>query len=129
MITAKTKGADVFARRLKALSDPASYRRIGDALDQGAAEIRDLAVRLAPEDDGDLRASIRVEPGKHELQRRVKAGDEKAFYARWVEHGTGEPAPTTPQPFFWPAYRAQKKRVKARIARAARAAVKAAARK
>lgn len=59
-----------------------------------------------------------------ELSLTVFAGNDKAFYARWVEFGTqsgligggGNPA----QPFFFPAYRANKKRLKARINKAVR---------
>lgn len=65
----------------------------------------------------------------------IYAGDEKAFYARWVEFGTaahenggrfqGTDHPgTVAQPFFFPAYRAHKKTVIAGMRKAIRSAVK-----
>lgn len=76
---------------------------------------------------------------------RIYAGSKDAFYARWEEFGTspgfsgdkavnskgrvrrvGRSHPgTRAHPFFYPAYRLHKKRVKSRVARALRKAVKA----
>lgn len=41
--------------------------------------------------------------------------------ANWIEHGTSE---TPAKPHFWPPYRAKKRAFKARVARAARKAMK-----
>lgn len=79
--------------------------------------------------------------GGHDLAVTIHAGNAKAFYAAWVEFGTkphsvargggtkggqkkaraggGIPHPgAAPSPFFFPAYRLNKKRAKSRIARA-----------
>lgn len=144
---------------------------IRNAMEESADEIVALAVRLAPEDSGDLKASIGWTWGKAprgsitltklvsgalgaDLTLTIYAGDDRAYYARWVEFGTaahnsasgggtkagteslrtgrktkkgvaptfhpGSPA----QPFFYPAWRANKKAAKTRI----RAAIRKAAR-
>ncbi|MDY8111161.1 HK97-gp10 family putative phage morphogenesis protein [Fulvimarina sp. 2208YS6-2-32] len=91
------------------------------ALDRSADQLVAAAKHLAPEDDGDLRDSIRKEPGEHELQRKIVAGDEATFYATFVEHGTAE---TPAQPFLFPSYRLNRKQIEARIKRAVNKAVK-----
>ena len=91
------------------------------ALDKSAAELVDRMQSLAPVDDGDLRDSIRAEDGEHELAVRVQAGDDGAFYARWVEFGT---AATPASPFFWPVVRLSRKRLQRRIKRAIGKAVR-----
>lgn len=91
------------------------------ALDTSANELADMQRRLVPVDEGDLKDSIEVHPGEHELQRIVKVGGPRAHHARWVEFGT---AHTPAQPFFWPAYRALQKRIKARLTRAANKAIR-----
>jgi HK97 gp10 family phage protein len=78
-----------------------------------------------------------------DLRIRIVAGDAKAWYARLVEFGTKGPRTiknywghegvekTVPaakaSPFFFPAYRANKKRVKARVSRAVKKAAQQAA--
>lgn len=124
-------------RKLLALA-PEIKKQIQPALEKGAQEIVDLATHLAPVDIGALRNSIdwtwgpaprgaiTIARGLHSgglndlkanLLITVYAGNERAYYARWVEFGTrsGNPA----QPFFFPAYRTMRKSVKNRIARAA----------
>tara|TARA_R110002020_G_scaffold61270_3_gene165023 strand:+ start:282 stop:656 length:375 start_codon:yes stop_codon:yes gene_type:complete len=91
------------------------------AVEQCAEELVALAKTLAPEDRGDLKESIRVEAGEHDLARKIVAGDQDAFYARWVEFGTlDQPA----QAFLFPAYRLLREKFKRRIDRAARKAIK-----
>ena len=51
----------------------------------------------------------------------VTAGNKKAYYAAMVEFGTER---TTAQPYFYPSYRANRKRVKARASRAMSKAIK-----
>ena len=100
---------------------------------------RDLSVTmrlLAPVDSGDLRNSIHItapgettppysQPGGSttagDNQVLITAGDSDVRYAHLVEHGTAD-APA--QPFFWPAYRLQKKKLSNRIKRAIRKAVR-----
>lgn len=51
------------------------------------------ARELAPVDDGDLKASIRVtskiKRANGWVESRIVAGNKKAYYANWVEFGTG----------------------------------------
>lgn len=111
-------------RRLQQRMDaiPREVRQVVQpALDKSAQELAARQRSLAPRDDGDLQASIRVEPGDHELARKVLAGDDRAFYARFVEFGTLE---AEAQPFFYPAYRLLKKRLSGRIKRAISKSVK-----
>lgn len=103
---------------------------IRKALAKSADEIVAFARSLVPVDDGDLRDSIGwtwKEPPRRsvllglakagDLTVTIFAGDDKAFYARWVEFGTkdGKPGAT---PFFYPAYRALRKRARSRVSRA-----------
>lgn len=121
----------------------------------GAYEVANLQYGLAPEDDGDLRKSIEVtEPGKatppggvagdgvivaREGQAIITAGNDKVTYAHIVEYGSpphiaggmfaGALIPAIPaQPYFWPGWRALRRRVKSRITSAINKAVKAGAR-
>lgn len=70
-----------------------------------------------------------------DIRATVFAGDAEAFYARQVEFGTapheqggrfaGTQHPgTAPQPFFFPAYRAKRRRVRSRITRDIRKAAR-----
>lgn len=91
------------------------------ALNTNADEMVALATALAPVADGDLKASIRKEPGRHDLEVTVKAGGGSADHAAVVEFGhsgKGRPGGAAPTPFFWPAYRSLRKRFKNRITRA-----------
>lgn len=100
---------------------------------------------LAPSDTGALRNSIEAHfggvqkmrgqvggglpAGDPELTVAVTAGGPDTFYARFVEFGTSErtaggrfagatiPA-IPPQPFFYPAFRALRRRIRSRISRA-----------
>ena len=163
-------GLDRLKRQLAAI--PASVQAaVAASLETNATEMATAIERAAPVADGDLRNSIgwsEGEPppttatGAFRIRRAnisprgrvlmdegllftVYAGDDKAFYARWVEFGTaphntakgggnksfkgkgtGHPG-TRPQPFFFPVVRARKKLVKGRVARAANKAIKQAA--
>lgn len=128
------------------------------AMEKAAGEIVELARALVPEDEGKLKNSIgwtwgTAPAGSMVLAQNVSgdltitiyAGDNEAFYARWVEFGTqagvikqrvSSPGagvrqhktkgrksfrthPGTPaQPFFYPAYRLGKKRAANMIKRA-----------
>jgi HK97 gp10 family phage protein len=121
------------------------------ALEESANEIVALAKSLVPEDSGALRDSIGWTWGqppkgsmvllktraslKLDLTLTIYAGNDEAYYARWVEFATkshvnrglfaGSQHPgTAAQPFFYPAYRANRKPAKAKIRRAVRKAVK-----
>lgn len=148
----KIIGLDKLRRKLKAIPK-AAKDEARKAVVQGAEEIAALQRNLAPVDDGDLKASIHVtKPGEttppysqpggsrtaNPEQAIVTAGNTKVRYAHLVEFGTaphtngglfaGTQHPgTTEQGFFWPAYRALRKRVKSRITRNINKAIKAAA--
>lgn len=130
--------------RLRTATAPA----VRAAMEQGAQATVDMMKRMAPEDDGDLKASIAWTWGKAPSGSisvaRAKAGDntmtiyagnEKAYYARFVEFGTaprvnkgkfaGTLNPgTPPQPFFYPSWRANKKQFNKLLRDAIRKAVK-----
>lgn len=142
----KIQGLDRLNRKLKSFPD-AAREEIAKAMEQSANEVVALAKSLAPVDDGDLQMSIswtwgdapkgsmvlgKVKSkgaGAGNLQITVFAGGGDAFYARFVEFGTaphlnggrfaGSQHPGTgAKPFFYPAYRAVRKRVKGRVTRA-----------
>jgi HK97 gp10 family phage protein len=149
----KVQNLDRLKKRLEAIPKAARVE-IRKALEKGAQEIKTMARVMAPQDSGDLRESIDYTFGTYEaanpnvrgvvagggladpdLSVTIHAGDAKAFYAAFVEFGTaphpqggqfaGTEHPGTPaQPFFFPAYRLLKKRVKGRISRAVRQAAR-----
>jgi len=89
-----------------------------------SAEITTEHVRFAaPEDDGHLKDSVRFEEdfAPEKVGAKIIAGDKKAFYARMVEFGTVH---QKAQAFFYPAIRAEIKRNRSRISRAARKGIK-----
>lgn len=146
----KIEGRERLLAKMKAL--PTEVRSaIKQALAEGADEIQEMQKRLVPVSSGDLRDSIvqtwgggkvrysslsaSSEVGDPDLSVRISAGNSKVRYAHLVEFGTaphvnagkfaGSHNPgTTAQPFFFPAYRALRKRVKSRITRATNKAAK-----
>lgn len=148
----KIKGLRQLSRKLKAIPK-AAKDEARKAVLQGANEIAAMQRSLAPVDDGDLRDSIHVtppggttppysQPGGSRTAKSeeaiVTAGNTKVRYAHLVEFGTkehkaggmfeGATIPAIPaHPFFWPGYRALRRRVKSRITRNINKAVKAAA--
>lgn len=171
------KGLDRLKRQIGAL--PKLQREaVRAALQQNAAELANAISRAVPADTGDLAASIGYAPlgqapatsatqairannseragvlGDAGLGYEVFAGNNIAFYARWVEFGTAPSVAgqrmgsrnsdinqskalgrkayrthpgTQPQPYFFPTVRAFKKRLKGRVVRNANKAAKAAA--
>lgn len=162
MVT-KVLGIARLRRKLKQLPE-AMRVEIAAAMEQGAEEVVAMARHLVPVDDGALRDSIGwcwgVPPKDAKLITRsrpmwnkdgrdmtisIYAGNNEAFYARWVEFGTQRHSlakgadisrrgkrqnqgPIHPgarmQPFFFPAFRATKKKVKSRISRSITKAAK-----
>lgn len=146
----KLEGRKRLLAKMAAL--PAEVRSaIKQALAEGADEITDMQKRLAPVKTGDLRNSIVQTWGGHrvrysslnatagagdpDLTVRISAGNSKVRYAHLIEFGTaphinggkfvGSQHPgTKAQPFFYPPYRALRKRVKSRITRATTKAAK-----
>lgn len=133
-------GRERFDRILRRMG-PEARAAMHKSLLKSGNELAAAQRALAPVDDGDLRASIRVIDGldnvsaegrafhrlrvvENDLSVFVAAGDDKAYYAPFVEFGTvSQPA----QPFFLPAYRIMKKRITNRARLAARRAAKKAA--
>lgn len=132
----KVTGLDALRRKLNALG-PATKTEIRSVLQVSANEMVSLAKSLvAPNtQSGDLQLSIHSRPGRHDLAievaaggaattREVRAGSGVEYdYALANEFGTSE---MEAQPFFWPSYRAIKKRAKNRATRAVRKAARAA---
>lgn len=165
---AKIKNLERLRAKLRAL--PLELKKgIITALAKGAQDINDLQYHLCPLGaTGHLRASIDwawgevpkgVSLSSHKAQSpeaekdlllSIYAGNEVAYYARWVEFGTqparkGDrvPAPsrgegatrisyrthpgTRRQPFFYPGYRAGRKKAISSVVRASNLALKKAA--
>ncbi len=146
------KGLTEFKRKLARIPKAAKEHAALSVVKSGN-ELAALQKRLAPVDDSDLKNSVTVtppggttppysQPGgsrqAHELQALVTAGNTKVRYAHLVEFGTaphinggwaaGTQHPgTAPQPFFWPAYRALRRRLKSRTSRDIRNGIKKAA--
>jgi HK97 gp10 family phage protein len=129
-------------------------KEMAAAIQQGAEDIVRLQKSLAPEDSGDLRDSIVSSAGgaapkcsafkggqkgggksDPDLSVTISAGNAKVRYAHIVEFGSaphvngglfaGSQHPGTPaKPFFFPGYRAMRRKVKGRITRATKKAIR-----
>lgn len=127
--------------RLKARFDaiPQAVREAAKTeLERSAQEIVDAMKRFAPSETGALRNSIGWTWGDApagsmtvgtvggaeygSLRITIYAGGGDAFYARFQEFGTVK---MTAHPFFFPAWRAKKRKVKSRLSRAISKAIKA----
>lgn len=143
MARARLRGKKRFALKMRLLK-PEVRKEIEGAQAANARDMADLARKWAPVGDyaggGALRDSTKA-IGESEgpvIRWRVVSGDAEAFYARFVEFGTapstvgqrvtnasgrsrkaGRTHPGTPaQPYFFPAYRALRKRMRGRLSRA-----------
>ncbi len=124
---AKVTGVNQLRRRLRAM-ETAPKQEIKKEIHKQADRMVNLSKALAPEDDGDLKASIRKTPGRHELSVNVVAGGART--QRPVRSGVT--APTFDyaakiegeQPYFFPAYRALRKSIKSALTRAYKRAAK-----
>lgn len=113
---------------------PAVEMGIDEAGEKSALEMVATARAFAPERSGRLRRAIYAQrvPGKFAPVWRVAVDEgagptgENAFYGFWVEFSTVD---TPAQPFFFPAYRVNKKRHRGRMSRAINKQVRAIARK
>ncbi|HEV7345473.1 MAG TPA: HK97-gp10 family putative phage morphogenesis protein [Devosia sp.] len=155
MASVTVQGADKLKRKMQRIPILAR-QEIAKAMEQSAEEMVRLAKSLAPVDGGDLQMSIgwtwgdapkgsmvlgtvrQKGKGTGNMAITIYAGGGEAFHARWIEFGTsphvqggqfaGTQHPgTRAQPFFYPAYRALKKRIKGRTTRAIRKAARTAA--
>lgn len=149
----KTSGRSALLRKL-ALLPQAAREEIGKAISQSAEEIAAAQRRLAPKKTGALERSIVVtrggavpkyasvgragttQKGDPDLTVIVSAGNSQVRYAHLVEWGSaphenkglfeGSQHPgTKPVGFFFPVYRAYRKRVKSRMTRATKKAARA----
>lgn len=128
---ARVQGLDKLERKLKAMPREVQSA-ISVALEQNAEELTAMQRRLVPVDDGVLRGSIGWEfgsgesriglKGQYGLAVTITAGGGDAYYAPWVEFGTSDGKPAAS--FFFPSYRALRKRMKSRITRAQNKAIK-----
>lgn len=142
-------GRERLMRKLKKLPDLIKTRA-RQAMELAADEIVSTMKTLVPEQSGALKASIGWTWGKapkgsmtvasvsssdRDMTITVYAGNDEAYYARWVEFGTsshvnggrfaGTANPgTKAQPFFFVSFRANRKRAKSRISRAITKAAK-----
>ena len=122
--------------RMLAGATKAAIAEVQPALLKVGDRVADTMRQLAPEDTGNLIESISVTPaGKRtppysqpggetlvpENQVMITAGDSDARYPHLVEYGTTK---AKAQPFFWPAYRLEKKKAAAAIKRAIGTAVR-----
>lgn len=154
-------------RKLKAVTE-AAMPAVTPVMAASANKITSMQRHLVPVDEGDLRNSIdwtfgeppptkatgafRPKPGTSKADGSVVsiyAGDDEAFYARWVEFGT-QPSKTgdkvtnasgrkrkalrthpgtAAQPYFFPAWRAHRKAAGKAMRRAIGKAVREAAKK
>jgi len=147
------KGLPELQRKLERLR-AGTAEQVKPAMEQAAQRTVDMMKSLVPAKSGDLRDSIgwtwgdtprgamkiaSARVGGGAMQLTIYAGNEKAFYARWVEFGTaphvnggkfkGTDNPgTAAQPFFYPAWRANKKEAVKAFRAAVRKAVAEAAR-
>ncbi|ANN58690.1 hypothetical protein A9174_19365 [Mesorhizobium loti NZP2037] len=118
-------GLKKLEEKLARMSRPAKAE-IKVALVKGADRIVRLAKHLVPVDHGDLKNSIRAEPGRHELAMDVKAGGH--LTERPVRAGVTAPEfdyagkIEGESPYFFPAYRALKKSVQRDISKAIKTA-------
>lgn len=146
-VARRVQGIPSLQRKLTRLRENTAPK-VMQAMEIAADRVVSMAKNLVPVNTGDLRDSIgwtwadapkgsikiaSVQTGAMRLT--IFAGNEKAFYARWIEFGTAPHAQggkfagtehpgTTPQPFFFPSYRANKKEVVVGIRKAIRDAVR-----
>lgn len=132
------KGLRRFKKRLTRDVPEAVREAAKKALAQGAAELVAEMKRRAPVESGDLRESIgwtwgdapkgamvigevRNPASKGDLRITIYAGGGDVYYHWFQEFGTKNmPA----NPFFFPTYRGQKRRVKGRVTRAINKAIR-----
>lgn len=130
-------------RIMKSLPETVTMRLKGQN-EKNAHALADVMRGFVPVDDGVLKDSIRVAKVERPsgVAFSVRAGDFDAYYARFVEFGTEASEAqasrrnknfrrtivmtrtlaahhaTKARPFFWPAYRLMKRRMKSSMSRA-----------
>lgn len=127
----KFSNRDRLFQQLKA-TVPEIDKNLRQALAEGGDEMVETAKRLSPNDTGELDLSIEWYWSKKTQETDAKspaivisAGStdtsNDAFYARWVEFGTVN---TRRQPFFFPAYRLLRRKIRGRMSRSMTKAIK-----
>ena len=119
-------GLEELEKRLLALP-AAVLAATKEANNQNALDFMRRIAAIIPIDTGRLLASMRkVDVGP--IGVRVEIGDTHPYYLNYIEYGHMDGGRHVPaRPFWWPTWRLNKKRFKARTARIARAALKKAA--
>ncbi|MBK5958579.1 hypothetical protein CCR97_10210 [Rhodoplanes elegans] len=140
------EGLDKFVRKMRAMSEQTKQELQAETT-RAANEMVALAKGLAPFKTGALRASIQASNGpppahaqfagksRNEIATTVTSGNTSARHSALVEFGTkphivggiyeGARHPgSEPHPFFWPAFRAQKRAFARRMAKAVRTAAR-----
>jgi len=127
--------SDRLAKRLAAIP-PAVKAAVQPALIKSGDELVARMQALAPVRSGALKASIEAtypgqatpaysQPGGSRVAKEnevlVTAGNAEVRYPHLVEYGTSH---SPAKPFFWPAYRLTKQRIKNRLKRAVSKAVR-----
>lgn len=127
----KIRGKDKLFQKLKR-SVPELEKELTSALEQNGNEMVAKARSFVPRDEGHLDRSIEWQYTQNTIAGEgsrspaivVMAGDEKgglADHARHVEFGTSD---TMRQPFFYPAYRLLRRKMKGRLTRSMTKAMK-----
>lgn len=138
-------GVKALEKRLTKTIPEAIRKAASDAMEKGAQEVVDMMKRRVPRDTGELANTIgwswgdapkgsmiigEVQNRKYNTMRilifagseKTRVGSRNQFQlARLLEFGTQEMGP---KPFFFGSWRANKKRVRSRVTRAIREAIK-----
>lgn len=136
MIDAKFVGMERVRRNISDVKE-AAQKAAADAMERGANEVVDTAKSFVPYRDGALRRSIGWTWGNapagsisigtirgrqySALRITIYAGNKEAFYARFQEFGTVKMAAN---PFFFVAWRINRRRIKSRVTRETNKAIK-----
>jgi HK97 gp10 family phage protein len=113
-LNVKFRKKDQLLKKLRKLG-PALDDRLRKATTRSAQDVANDARAFVPVRLGKLRDGITFTLHKQGFQAAVGVFDKKLFYASFVEFGTSR---TSAQPFLFPAYRLNLKRIKGRYSRA-----------
>lgn len=130
-VSVKFRNKDKFFQRLVG-TVPAINDNLRGAMMIGADEMVDKAKQFVPKDEGEVSDSIEWDWTENTQKDKTRspalviyAGgtdlDQKGFYASFLEHGTVN---MIRRPFFFPAYRIMKRKVRGLMTRAMSAAIK-----
>ncbi len=120
----KTKGLGWLLSKIDRI--PAEVQTaIREANEQNALEFMNGVLRIIPREEGKLAGTLVKEPGKTPLAVRVAIGGPGAPYPAHLEFGHRDGAGHVPaKPFWFTTLRLNRKRFRAKTARAASAAIK-----